>query len=203
VTGTEVVAEQASAGTGERHRGGRRHGASEYDGRAGSRLNESRGVPQRSGRQVVRGASGGSPDAATPVRTRTPSTPAQTRQREWNRQERRDPRRHTPRPDERFVDTGLQRHMAARLTVGEVPREAPPIAQSQRPGRVHHSRIDRGPHLRTPASARQLLVLLSQLPPGAEQAALHHLTGHVKPLADLVVGESVELAEHEQLMMGR
>ena len=50
-------------------------------------------------------------------------------------------------------------------------------------------------------AAGQLVVLLAELAAGPEQGALDHLARHAEPVADLVVGEALELAHDEQLVV--
>ena len=60
---------------------------------------------------------------------------------------------------------------------------------------------DRDLDLLAAATAGELLVFLSQLAPSPEQRALDHRARHPGPAADLLVGETLELAHHEQLVV--
>jgi hypothetical protein len=56
-------------------------------------------------------------------------------------------------------------------------------------------------HLLAAPTAGKLVVLRSELAAGTEQRALHHLPRHAHADADLVVGETRELAHDQQLVM--
>ena len=57
-------------------------------------------------------------------------------------------------------------------------------------------------HALAAPAADELVVLLGQAPAGAEQRALDGRAAEAHPLADLAVGEPLELAQHEDLVMG-
>src|SRR5205807_1067413 len=101
---------------------------------------------------------------------------------------RGDLRSDAARLDERLVHPGHEGGMAAWLAVREVAGEAAAVAETQRAHRAQASTLDRRLDLLTALPAGQLLVLLGELAPGTEQAALHHVARHAEPLADLVVG---------------
>ena len=184
----EPVDRQAATGAGDDHGDGRRRLA-ERERRAGRR-DEARGAGAG---EMVRAAGGG--------RLGAPGAPGQAPQRE--RKQRGDLRGDAARPEQRLVHAGHQRGVPAGLAVGEMAGEAAAVTDPERAHRAQPSAVDRRLDLLAALAAGQLLVLLAELATRAEQAALDHLAGHVEALADLVVGHALELAHHQQLVMGR
>jgi hypothetical protein len=60
---------------------------------------------------------------------------------------------------------------------------------------------DQRPDLLAAPPADELVVLLAQLPAGPEQRALHDRAGHAELLPDLGVGQALELAHHDDLVV--
>ena len=181
---------QAPAGSGEREHRDRRGRRAEGQ-RSGHRLAESgRGLDPAG--NVVGARNGlGATAAASPG-------PAPQRQR----QEGGDLGGDAAWLDQRLIDPGHQRDVAARLAMGEMTRDPPTLANADGPHRLEGPGFDRALHLLTAPAAGQLLVLLGQLAASAEQAALDHLPGHAEPVPDLVIADALQLAHHQQLMVG-
>ena len=81
----------------------------------------------------------------------------------------------------------------------DVAREPARLARAQ-PGLG-----GRGDQALDPAAtgaADEVVVLLGQAPPRSEQRALHRRAAHAQALADLAVGQPLELAHHEDLVVG-
>jgi hypothetical protein len=104
------------------------------------------------------------------------------------------------RPCRRVDRDARQARVApARLAVGDVPRHAPLIAQ---PGAAPARAVDDLLDAAAALAADELLVLLAQPSPGAEERALDAWPAHAEALADLAVREALELAHDEDLVVG-
>src|SRR5947209_20604115 len=99
---------------------------------------------------------------------------------EGERKQRGDLRGDAARLDESLVHAGHQGDVATGLAVREVTGEPAPIAEPQPAHRAQAPIFDGGLDLLAALSAGQFLVLLAELAARAEQAALHHLAGHVE-----------------------
>src|SRR5437763_6036936 len=79
--------------------------------------------------------------------------------------------------------------------------ELPPLANPQRRQLLRGTRLDQRLDARASPPGGQLLVLLAQPATGTEQSALNHRASHSEPLADLAVGEALELAQNQHAVM--
>ena len=104
-----------------------------------------------------------------------------------------------PAGDQRLVDAGGERLAAARLAVGDVARQAARVARAETAARGgRDDRLDPQAAL----AGGELVVLLREPAAGAEERALDGGAAHAHPLADLAIGEALELAQDEDLVMG-
>jgi hypothetical protein len=90
---------------------------------------------------------------------------------------------------------------AARLTVRDVPRNAAPLANPERPHRFLAARLDHRVDLFTAAAAGDLLVLRAQPTAGTEERALHHRPAHSQAPADLGVRKAFQLPQDDDLVV--
>src|ERR1700733_7819320 len=82
-----------------------------------------------------------------------------------------------------------------------MPRQLTRLAHPETPERAALPGIDHRAGALAAAAADQLLILLGQTAPGAEQGALDDRPRHSQLLADLEVGETLELAQDEDPMV--
>ena len=100
--------------------------------------------------------------------------------------------------EDRAVEPGGHRLATARLAVRDVAREPARLARAE-PGLA--GRRDQALDPLAAGAADEVVVLLGQPPPRAEQRALDRWAAHAQALADLAVGQPLELAHHEDLVM--
>ena len=89
---------------------------------------------------------------------------------------------------------------AAGLAVREVAGDPALVAQT---GGADAALVDDALHAQAALAADELLVLLAEALAGAEERALDRGAGHVEALADLAIGEPLELAHHEDVVVHR
>jgi hypothetical protein len=90
----------------------------------------------------------------------------------------------------------------ARLAMGDVSRETAALPGAQSADRLLPALIDHRLHLLATAATRDLLVLGAQAAARPEERALHHGPRHPQPLADLRIGQTFELAQDDDLVVG-
>ena len=97
------------------------------------------------------------------------------------------------------VEARGERGAPAGLAVGDVARHLALVARARAPaGGAGDDRLDAPAAL----AGDELLVLLGQAPPGAEEGGLHRRPAHPELLADLAVAQAFELAHDEDLVVG-
>src|SRR5439155_8134253 len=134
-------------------------------------------------------------DARDAVAPATPTPPQEGRQR----QPGRDPRPHRRVDQDAAVEAREPRLAPAGLAVGDVAGHPALIARPQRSRRgVGDDRLDAAAAL----AGDELGVLLREPAARAEERGLDRRPAHAEPLADLAVAEALELAHHEDLVMG-
>ena len=107
--------------------------------------------------------------------------------------------RHAPGHGQRDLDAALDGEPAARLAVRDVAREPALVAHAQADlAGIGDDPLD----AQAAGAGRELVVLLAQPLARAEQRALDRRAAHAHALADVLVAQALELAHHEDLVMG-
>ena len=133
------------------------------------------------------------PSASRDVAVADTPPPPQPR----DRKQRRDLAGKPGRMEQRIVDAGEAGLASARLAVREVAGEPPALAQAQPEQRLRLAGRDQRLHVLATPPADELVVLLAEPAPGAEQGALDDRARHAESVADLAVGEPLELAHDD------
>src|SRR5579884_196146 len=99
------------------------------------------------------------------------------------------------------TDPGRERLSAAGPTVLDVVRERTAVSQAQLARGPVAPRVEHRPHVLATPAAREIVELLRQPSTGAEQGALDDHLRHPELIADLAVGEALELAQDDDLVV--